>query len=165
MCQTYTQFIGKTTTSTKVPNCEHCLVIAAHLPLPVIPLGSMDPTQAAQFYCRGCKTNFTFTGYSQHVAKTQRPNCRAVHALESSPFQNSPTAVSQSQVDSGSSLNPFFNATHHHSSPADHPTPMIGHEADHDISVSNQTNGARNGEVVFYFMITATANLGLCFRS
>lgn len=111
----------------------------------------------AQIQCHGCKKNFSFTGYSQHVAKTQRANCRAVR---SSPFQNGSTAASQPLVGSGSLLNPFLNATHHHGSPADHPTPVVGHEADPDISVPNQTSG----EVFFDLMMTATANLGLCFR-
>jgi hypothetical protein len=98
---------------------------------------------AAQIQCHGCKKKFTFSGYSQHVSKTRRADCRAVHARESSLFET--TAASQPLVDSG--LPP--DATR---SPAD----------PHNISVPSQlwTDGA----LLFDLLMTGTANLGSCFR-
>jgi hypothetical protein len=168
MCQTYPRFIAKPPQVQKrlTAQCGALrLVIVTHLPLTQSShsLGSMNP---AQMYCRGCKNNFSFTGYSLHVAKTRRAKCRAVHALESSPFRNGSAAASESLVDSRSSLNPFFDAARRHGSPADHPTPVIGHEADPDpdISVPNDQTNGDVGEVFFDFVIIVTANLGLCFR-
>ena len=88
---------------------------------------------AAQIQCHGCKKKFTFTGYSQHVSKTQNAGCRAVHARQSSLFETCPAAASQPLVDSGSPPSALNDATR---SPADphHPlTQVIGHDTDPNI--------------------------------
>jgi len=92
----------------------------------------------AQTQCPGCKKTFTPSGYSQHVSKTQRAVCRAVHVPGPSHFRTGPAAASQPLVNSGLSQglpNALFAATRN---PADHGMHEIGHDADPDFSAPSQ---------------------------
>jgi hypothetical protein len=117
---------------------------------------------AAQIQCHGCKKNFTFTGYSQHVSRTRNAGCRAVHAQESSLFETCPTAASQPQVDSGLPPDALKDATRSPADPHHPPMRVIGHDTDPNVPTPRQpwTNGAVPSDLV----MTRSTNLVLCFR-
>jgi hypothetical protein len=109
-------------------------LITAHL-LPLAQSSSLSSMNATQTQCPACKKKFTLSGYSQHVAKTQRADCRAVHAPSFSLFRAGPGAASQPLVDSGTPqaiLNAPSSAAR---SPGDYQTHIIGHITDPNISV------------------------------
>ena len=85
----------------------------------------------AQIQCPSCKRIFSHSGYSQHVSKTQRADCRAVHLLGHSYFQTGPAAASQPLVNLGPSPDTLFTTAH---SPADHGMIMFGHLGEPDFA-------------------------------
>ena len=140
---------SKATSSTKRANCAHRRSSLSPLPSPSgsSSLGSMN---TAQTQCPACKKKFTLSGYSQHVTKTQRADCRAVHALSPSLFQTGPGAASQSLVDSGTSQvmpNALAGAV---CSPADYQMRIIGRIADPNISVPTPPSQASTNGIAFF---------------
>jgi hypothetical protein len=113
---------SKFTPSSFIPNS---------LRLPPFELHSVS-MNTAKTQCPGCKRIFSHSGYSQHVSKTQRAGCRAVHALGPSHFQTGPAAAFQPLVNMGlSQVSPDTPVTAAHS-PADHGMqhmPMFGYFA------------------------------------
>lgn len=145
-------FYNKTIHS--VQNGLTALIAIQRRPSCISALSSIGPMNAAQIRCPGCKKFFTINGYSQHVAKTRRVGCRAVHMLESSLFQTGPAATSEPLADLGSVQglpNALLDATR---GPADHQAHIIGHNIDSDVSVPCQAR--TNGTVFLDLVMTAT---------
>ena len=92
----------------------------------------------AQIQCPSCKKRFSHTGYSLHVSKTQRADCRAVHLLGPSHFQTGLAAASQPLVNLGSprgSPETLFPTAQR---PADDRMPVFGYHTEPDFAAPSQ---------------------------
>ena len=95
--------------------------------------------KAAESICSGCNKTFTRHGLSQHIAKTHRVRCRAVHAatqprsrFQSFPYERAPLTLTQNSTSWGHP-DPFFGSEHpsgHDGTRSDSPPfPSLGNES------------------------------------